>query len=113
MFKVCYYNYFALSNILMTYYICNYSPGGSSVAPPKQLNVLTLYGFCINNCLTMQIKLLTYLFIHCVPKKGSHLMFDNRACKLLKFVSMVSMFLTISGGKQYVFGPIILIINRN
>jgi len=37
----------------------------------------------------------------------------NRACKLLKFVSMVSMFLTISGGKQYVFGPIILIINRN
>ena len=24
----------------------------------------------------------------------------NRACKLLKFVSMVSMFLTISGGKQ-------------
>jgi len=69
MFKVCYYNYFALSNILMTYYICNYSPGGSSVAPPKQLNVLTLYGFCINNCLTMQIKLLTYLFIHCVPKK--------------------------------------------
>jgi len=36
-----------------------------------------------------------------------------RACKLLKFVSMVSMFLTISGGKQHVFGPIILIINRN
>ena len=36
-----------------------------------------------------------------------------RACKLLKFVSVVSMFLTISGGKQYVFGPIILIINRN
>ena len=33
---------------------------------------------------------------HFVKRHG----FDNRACKLLKFVSMVSMFLTISGGKQ-------------
>ena len=48
-----------------------------------------------------------------VDSKVRHSCLLYRACKLLKFVSMVSMFLTISGGKQYVFGPIILIINRN
>ena len=33
----------------------------------------------------------------CRKPRAGH---GNRACKLLKFVSMVSMFLTISGGKQ-------------
>ena len=43
--------------------------------------------------------LLKYCCIFWTPEYNMTF-FANRACKLLKFVSMVSMFLTISGGKQ-------------